>query len=173
MRRALLVLLLAGCSPYSVVKQAAPNPFVGQSRFALLPFDWSGLSVEGQTEANWDKGNDDDMRREWVQDKQNAAHVFIQVLTDSVSSRVQLYPSDALAPSGYSLKPMARELDVGGLRPTRFTVRLQLLDSTGFVVDEASSTHKSKSGEFFPTRIVEAATLCGDGLGQYILSRVL
>ncbi len=172
MKRTLLFVLLAGCSPYKVLKQAAPNPLVGQSRMALLPFDWEPLMVDGQTAANWDHGNQPDEQREWAEDKQNAEQAFLRILSDASAGRVQLLPSPALAPQGFSVKCSARKLMVGGFRNTEFTVDLQVFDSTGFVVEEATTLQKGKVGRPFPIRLVEAASLAGDALGQFLLDRV-
>ena len=46
--------VLASCGPpYQIVRQIAPNPFVGATQFAMLPVTWDGVTVGRISEAEY------------------------------------------------------------------------------------------------------------------------
>jgi len=56
---AALALFVSGCGPHwTVVKQASPNPLVGQQQFALEPTSFEGLMVQDKTEADFKSSRD-------------------------------------------------------------------------------------------------------------------
>jgi len=161
--------LLAGCAPYSVLRQAEPNPFAGEPSFALLPVDWSTVIIDGDVESVWER-YDADTRREWPGMKESSSALFARAFTDSASP-AQVRPVPALSPQGFTAKCIVHELKTGGFKPLELTVRLQLLDPTGAVVDEAQATGKGKAMRGMQIMINEAAVHAGDALGQYLRNR--
>lgn len=171
MRRSSLVVfaLLASCAPYTVLKQAEPNPFAGEQSFGMLPIEWNGVIIDGDVESVWER-YDPDTRREWPGMKESSSQLFARAFEDSAIP-AQVRPLPALSPQGFTIKCVVHELKTGGLKPLELTVRLQLLDPTGTVVDEAQATGKGKAMRGMQIMINEAAVHAGDALGLYVRNR--
>jgi hypothetical protein len=162
-------LVLAGCSPYKVLRQASPNPFAGETSFAVLPVEWNGIIVDGDAESVWER-YDVDTRREWPGYKASATELFARAFYDA-SSPTQLRPVPTPSTQGFTVKCVVHELKTGGLKPLELTVRLQLIDGNGAVVDEAETTAKGKAMRGMQIMLNEAAVHAGDALGQYLRKR--
>ena len=62
--------LLAGCGPkWIVLTQAAPNPLLNQTKFGLMPVEYTGLIVGEKSEAEYLASKDDETRASWAGDK--------------------------------------------------------------------------------------------------------
>jgi hypothetical protein len=162
-------LVFASCAPYKVLKQASPNPFAGEASFAILPIEWNGVIIDGDVESVWER-YDVDTRREWPGYKQSATELFARAFYDSASP-AQLRPVPTPATQGFTVKCVVHEVKTGGLKPLQLTVRLQLIDAAGNVVDEAQATGKGKAMQGMQIMLNEAAVHAGDALGQYLASR--
>ncbi len=84
--RKLLALLIAalglafgqGCVPHwTVVKQATPNPFVGQNKFVLAEPSFEGLMVQERPEAEFKAGRTAEENQRWDDDKKKVADTIV------------------------------------------------------------------------------------------------
>jgi hypothetical protein len=61
---------LAGCGPpWTVVRQASPNPLIGNSRFVVMPIDFSNLRVGEKDEVGYLAEKDVESKTSWAGDK--------------------------------------------------------------------------------------------------------
>jgi hypothetical protein len=171
MRRAALALLLAACSPWSVVQRAEPNPLAGSPLVSVLPLDWSVVQIDGNTEQGWDENNDADMKREWVVDKKLSVDEFHNGLRSEASGRLKLAPGAA----PFTIRSTVMSLKTGGIRPMILVFKGQLLDSAGTVLEEISSEVKEGRGGYhvgqFRERLTNASRAGGANIGQYFAER--
>ena len=151
--------------------RAEPNPLEGQKLVAALPLDWSEVMIDGLTETGWDETNDADMKRQWVVDRQIAGDEFRNGLYGRAGRALQLVPGHA----PLTLKTSVQSLKTGGLRPLILTVRAQLLDPQGLVLDEISIELKEGGGRFqwglFRNRLSRAAHKAGTWVAEYFVER--
>ena len=172
MRRLIIVAFaVAACAPWTVVQRAEPNPLATQKFVALLPLDWTGVMIDGLTEQSWDETNDTDMKREWVVDRQLSGDEFRTGAFSRAGKRLQLVPGA----SPLTVKTTVVELKTGGIRPLFFTVRAQLLDPQGIVLDEIKVELKESSGGFhvgqFRQRLTRASREAGADVAEYFAQR--
>ena len=166
-----LAFAVAACAPWKVVQRAEPNPLATQKFVALLPLDWTGVMIDGLTEQSWNETNDLDMKREWVVDRQLSGDEFRNGAYSRAGRRLQIVPGGA----PLTIKTTVVDLKTGGIRPLFFTVRAQLLDPQGIVLDEISVELKESSGGFrigqFRHRLERASREAGADVAEYFAQR--
>ncbi len=79
---ALALLFGQGCTHWTVVKQANPNPFVGQKKFVLEEPSFDGLMVDTRTEADFKSGRSSEENGRWDADKKRVVEAFVAALRD-------------------------------------------------------------------------------------------
>lgn len=77
-----LLMLCTGCSRWTVVKQAEPNPFAGVRKVYLEPINYDGLMVQDRSEQEFKAGRDADANENWDRDKQRVNDTFMKELTE-------------------------------------------------------------------------------------------
>jgi hypothetical protein len=76
--------LLAGCgASVTVLKQASPNPFVGQTQFALERMETKGLQVGDLSEERYLAEKDESQRASFAGDKEAIQNRFDAALTEA------------------------------------------------------------------------------------------
>lgn len=187
-RRALLLLLgvaapLAGCGPsWKVVRQATPNPFVGQTRFALAAPSFEGVQVEGRAEAEWKGERNDETRASWEGDKRAMAQTFARTLTARAASGgiVVLTGEDPkLAP--WTLKVRVVDVDPGfyafvTARPSTVRASVQIVGADGAVHDEFTIQSVTVADMILASsssRLLKDAERLGETAGDYLKARTL
>jgi hypothetical protein len=188
-RRSLLVLAVAlfafaltGCGPkWIVVAQAAPNPFVNQSRFSVLPVDFRGLEIGDKPEAVYLAEKSEEQRQSFLGDKAGMNEEF----TASLIKQARELGLDVVLATGpndapFQIRPSVAWLEPGwyiGIMsaPSQVKMRLQIVLPDGRVLDEILMKHAT------PGNITTAASgtrLRSDGKGlgaltaTYLSSRV-
>ena len=101
------------------------------------------MVIDGLTEAGWNETNDTDMKREWVVDRQIAGDEFHNGLYGVAGNRLKIVPGAA----PFTIKASVLSMKTGGFRPLVMTVRSQLLDTQGTVLDEISLELKETGGK--------------------------
>ena len=171
MNRVLAAFLLAACAPWTVVQRAEPNPLVGQKFVTVLPLDWTNVMIDGLTEPGWNETNDVEMKREWVIDRQIAGDEFHNGVFSEMSGKLGIAPGAA----PLTIKCTVLTLKTGGIRPLFLTVRAQLLDRQGTMIEEVTTEVKETRGGFhigqFRERLRNASRACGANLAQYFVER--
>lgn len=176
---ALVCVALASCgtsSQFKVVKQAAPNPFVGVEAFAIDPIQYVDLHVDGKAEAEYTAGFDQEKKAAWEGDKQNIHKVFAEYVVDASGEGVRL--DDAAT---CRLRPIVREVESGYYRipawnaVTKIFMTVEITDSSGQVADEVfCSDGAAFDAVFNPTvggRLGSVAKSLGKMVGNYLAER--
>lgn len=137
MRRMMMVSLLtstflaAGCMPpWFVVRQATPNPLLGQSQFTLHPIDFQSLMVGDKSQGAYLGGKDPEQRAGWQADLVAMNQIF--------TSRVASTPGLQVAPAyphstGFSIVPRIVFIEPGFFAgivsaPTQVRMVLQIVN---------------------------------------------
>ena len=189
MRRAVLSLFLfgfglSGCTPWKVVRQAVPNPFVGETRFHVAPIDYSDLMVQHRTEREFKADRDAEQNQRWDRDKQKVNATY-RAETASEVSGIQIL--DAPAQGVPTVRSRITNMHGGislGLTSTaaRIEMTVQLLKN-GQVMDEiliAQETSQSEgvsiggiatSGYTGSDRLGQTAEKLGEALADYLEER--
>jgi hypothetical protein len=164
-------LLLTACAPWTVVQRAEPNPLTPQSFVAVLPLDWNRVMIDGLTEPGWNETNDTDMKREWVIDRQIAIDEFHNGVYGEAGGKLAIAPGNA----PLTIKSSVLELKTGGIRPLIISVRAQLVDSQGTVLEEITTEVKESRGRhrwgLFRERLSNASRACGANIAEYFVER--
>ena len=79
---AFAIFLGTGCQKWTVVKQAEPNPFIGQTKFHVAPISYEGLMVQDRSEAQFKADRDADQNKNWDNDKQHVSDTFSAEIKD-------------------------------------------------------------------------------------------
>ncbi len=165
------VFVLAGCAPWTVVQRAEPNPLATDKTLAASPLEWSEILIDGKTEPVWDETNDADNRAQWIVDKQLAEGEFQNGLHGGIGSALRLVPGAA----PLTLKCSATYLATGGFRPLVLTVRAQILDPNGRVLDEITIELKESGNSLqvgqFRKRLLRASFQAGRAVAEYLRDR--
>jgi hypothetical protein len=171
MARTLVLVLLAGCAPWKVVQRAEPSPLATEKTLSFAPLEWSEILIDGMPEQAWDQTNDEANHQQWPIDKQLAEGEFQRGLSSGLGSAVRLVPGAA----PLTLKCSATYLSTGGFRPLILTVRAQILSGNGAVLDEITIERKETRNSLqvgqFRKRLLAAANVIGQGVGEYLRER--
>ncbi|HEX5053987.1 MAG TPA: hypothetical protein VFZ65_19570 [Planctomycetota bacterium] len=167
-------LALAGCSPWTVVQQAEPNPFVGQKDFAFSPLEFSSKPTV-------DPGKEEDL----AHDLEAMGQVYATTLRDA-GTKAGLHITEGRDP--FTIHSDVTTLDLGGfwvgysdvgmtieLRKPDGTVldkitvdrRIQIHDSDDSVRGTISTVKSLDSGN----RIRQGAKEIADVIVEYLSER--
>lgn len=159
-RRSFLVLatalaaapLLAGCGPkWVVLTQAAPNPLLNQNKFAVLPVDYTGLTVGQKTEADYLAEKDADTRANWDGDKAGIDAEFVKVLTERASGAgITVVKAAGPADAPFQIRPKVEFIEPGfyavvASRPSEVRMKVQITAPDGKIIDEITIRHGTQA----------------------------
>jgi uncharacterized lipoprotein YajG len=178
--------LLAGCgAQVTVLKQASPNPFVGQSQFALERMESKGLQVGDLSEERYLAEKDDDQRASFAGDKEAIQHRFDAALTSAARDAGLSIGAAGQAP--FVIRPRLVFVEPGyyavvASGASQATIVVQITKPDGTVLDEIEVTHQtdSASGPSIggistnPSsggRLRDDAAAIGEAVGEYIAER--
>lgn len=183
---ALLAVFLTGCGAnISVLRQASPNPFVGQKSYALTPLDTKGLLVGELSEDKYLESKDADQKKSFTEDKDAMAQLFESKLVESArDAGIQVGPAGK-APFVIHARVIRVEpgfYAVIASAPSEVTIRVSISSPDGKVLDEIELTHQtdSKSGMSVggistnPSsggRLRDDAAAIGESLADYLAER--
>jgi hypothetical protein len=154
--------------PPTIVRQAAPNPFVGMRSYAFAPITFNGFTYEGQTEEAWQATRSPRQQASWQGDKASATAYILERIPRWLRPGEQIDPlSTPLAPGRYAIA-----LNVDAWIHDGCHTTLRLLDAQGQPVDEVVFSHEHVFSRYgfadgFRTCLIFSTT---DAL-QYLRSR--
>ena len=145
---AFAILLGNGCQKWVVVKQATPNPFIGQTNFHVEPVGYEGLMVQDKSEAQFKADRDGDANANWDKDKQRVSNTFISEIKDEADD---LQYADAPGGDVVIVRSKITNMHGGismGLTSTaaHIDMTVQLIKG-GDVIDEISIAANASQGE--------------------------
>jgi hypothetical protein len=184
---AALAALLTGCSPnYHVIQQASPNPFVGQTRFAVMPVEMKGLRVGDKTEESYLAEKDEGQRESFRVDKEAMQHRFDAALVSG--ARDEGIEVGAAGQAPFVIRPRITFVEPGfyavvASGRSRVEMRIQITTPDGKVLDEIEAWNEtdSRSGasvggiSLNPSsggRLRDDAAGIGQTLADYLAERV-
>lgn len=189
MRRILDLLLLAtiglvmmACSPgYKIVKQATPNPFLGAKTFVVLPVDFTGLNVGGNSEEEHLAKKEDKQAESFQADKDGLSQLFINELKSDAASEGIGIQAAAGEVATFIIKPMVSFIEPGwyaGIMasPSKVQMTVKITDKDGNELDEIFIEHGTQSGITNPAsgqRLRSDGEAIGGITASYIITRVL
>jgi hypothetical protein len=146
----LMVVCVAGCGgSWSVIKQAAPNPFTPDGTFAVAPPTFENLRVGDKSEAEWLTEKDEKARMIHEGDKQSYGNAFVTAMNAHKKS-LKIVAEGArftvkshlywMEPGYYAMVSHA---------PARVKVRVDVADEKGTVVDQVEFTGQGAAIEPF------------------------
>lgn len=174
--------LLAACGyPWKTSVQAAPNPFIGQGRFGIIPVTFDRLIVGDKSESEWMSEKDEQQRMSWREDKGGINEKFTAALIEGAASdTIQVVRATSGGDARYLLRPNVTFIEPGVFtaffnKDTIMRMTIQITDPSGRVLDEvlierrvvASMTNPSTGG-----RMRDAAEQLGNLMARYLLFRV-
>jgi hypothetical protein len=163
-----LLLVLAGCKSWQVVRSAEPSPLRGQAHVVLEPLDWNETVIDGVSAKEWISGDDNETPMQWAKDQTLAARRFREGAQHSFQ---QLTSPDDPKDATLHIRSSVLELASGGMRATELTLRVQIVDAQGTALEEIRTHSAAPSMSAFETRLAEAAYIAGDNVGQYLSER--
>jgi hypothetical protein len=174
--------LLAACGhPWRTAVQAAPNPFLGQGRFGVIPVTFTQTSVGETTEANWMAEKDGEQRASWVEDKVAINEKFTTALVEGAAAdTVQVLRATSGADAPFLIRANVTFYEPGIYsfiynKNTIIKMTVQITDPSGKVLDEVFIERQSAATLTNPSsggRARDAAAQLGKLMASYVLFRV-
>jgi hypothetical protein len=139
---------LVGCGPsWQVVVQAAPDPFVGQRRFSVLPIDYAGLMIGRKPEPVYLSEKDAKQQASFVEDKAALNDRFLETLRAvSHETGVDVVPATGPADAPFQIRPSVAFIEpgfYGGVvsAPSMVQMTVKIVTPDGRVLDEIALAH--------------------------------
>lgn len=157
----------AGCTRWTVVRQAAPNPMNGATKFVLEPLHWENATVGGKTEAEYFSDKEPQQQQSYVTDKLETTALFVSQV--KARGAVQWVVAD---PQAYIVRPIVEHWEPGfyaavAHRDARMDLRVQILTPQGQVVDEFTTWAMAASTLTSPSTGGRMRT-CGEDVGGVV-----
>lgn len=179
---ALAALWLSGCAyPWTVVRQAEPNPFLGKKDFVVMPIDYTDLRVGSKTEEEYLSEKKDKTVDSFLADKDAMNDIFIGTLKDSAASEGVTVREAAGEIDTYVIKPHIGRIEPGfyafvASKPSEVIMRLRIENKDGKLLDEIELRHQTSAQNFANvaagSRYRTDAEWIGQIAGQYLGYRV-
>jgi hypothetical protein len=169
-----------GCGPPGIViRQGAPNPFVGKSEFVVEAVAYPGLQVGDKTEAAYLSDKKPEQQQSFEADKTETAKNLLESLTVEAGKRgIRITPSSG-TPGMFNIRPVVTFFEPGNFNgfvniATVLKATMQILDAQGQVIDEvqfqatvgASLVNPSSGG-----RMHSAGKILGTDMARYLTFR--
>jgi hypothetical protein len=160
-----------GCGPsWQISKQAMPDPFLGQKKFAVLPVDYSGLQVGEKGEAEYLAEKDAETQGNWAGDKLGLNDRFAEKLAEEArESGLEIVKATGPADAPFMIRPHVAWIEPGyyiGISGGSSNVKmtLQITSPDGKVLDEILIEHGT-SGTVTTASTGQRLRSDGAGLG--------
>jgi hypothetical protein len=140
--------LLAGCGPkWIVLTQAAPNPLAGQTKFGLMPVDYSGLIVGEKSEAEYLASKDEETRASWAGDKGGIDTEFGKRLAErATEAGITIVKATGPGDAPFMIRPHVEFIEPGIYtyvynKASQVRMKVQITTPDGKVIDEIAIHH--------------------------------
>ena len=131
-----LVVAACGGSQWTVIRQATPNPLLGQRVFVIAPVQYDGLIVANQPEAQWLATRTPDQQLSFQNDKERFNENLLAQIGSRAASRFQLTSGTTPPANGFFLVPHLRYVHSNAWSGGEFHLVLEIANSQGQVVSE-------------------------------------
>jgi hypothetical protein len=141
---------LTGCGPrWRVITQATPDPFVNQRHFAVLPIDYTGLRVSGQSEPHYLSDMDPEERYTFQSDKVAVNEAFEKALTErAAEDDIEITASAEPTSAPFLIRPYVSFMEPGfyavvTMASSEIKMTVRIMTPEGKILDEVSLSHKT------------------------------
>ncbi len=171
--------VLAGCGgPQWVIhSQAAPDPFLNQRNFSVLPADFTGYLIGGKSEAEYLSSKNPEQQAGFQSDKQGIDEAFANSLAGHAQGS-GITVARATGPEGapFQIHPLIQWLEPGyyaavAARPAELRMVVRVTSPDGKVIDEIE-VHEKGKGLATGLRLRKAADNLGEDVAAYLATRV-
>ncbi len=170
---ALFSLALIGCGPpWVVVMQTTPDPFVNQSKFSVLPIDFTGLEIGEKPEGLYLSEKNPEQRESFQGDKAGINEEF----TKTLIGKARELGLDVVLATGPNDAPFQIRASVSWIEPGFFTgfvnapsqvrMKLRIMTPDGRVLDEIGMKHHTDAS-LFAAASGSRFRKDGEGLGEW------
>jgi hypothetical protein len=173
----LTLMVVSGCGhDWTVLRQATPNRLEQQRSFVVEPIHFERMLVRGMPEAEFLANKGARTIESWQADKADMSRLFYESLARHAKA-LELSPTPSVArPGAFVIRPICTFIEPGefNVTITTFTVRVQILDPAGALVDEVSTGGNVAPVWYQPSsggRLRSAAKIAGENLADYVRSR--
>jgi hypothetical protein len=170
-------LVIGGCGQSWIIHaQAVPDPFLNQRRYAVLPVDFTGLTVGEKSEAEYQAGKSPDQQASFEGDKAGMNETFFKVLVSKAhDAGIEVVPATGPASAPFQIHPLVPAVEPGyyaavAAAPGRVRMIVRLTDAQGTTLDQIEM--EQKGGDFSTGgRLRVAAGKLGGSLAEYLAAR--
>ncbi len=178
-----LTALLTGCGPrWQVIAQAAPNPFRGQSRFAVLPIDYTNLTIGQKSEAQYLAEKEPEQRASFLEDKVGINQEFARALIEEAQSAgIVVVPATGPGSAPFEIRPHISFIEPGfyavvAAAPSEVQMSVQITLPNGQILDEIALTSRTSGGLDVTAssggRLRRDGNRLGNWVAKYLIERV-
>jgi hypothetical protein len=174
---AFALLLTAACgTPWTVVRQASPDPFAGKPDLIVEPLHFDSTQVGEKSEKEYAAGKQPDEQASWQADKQGMSERFEAGLMSEGEGTLHVG-----GPGGATVRPIVTFIEPGfyayvASHPSEVDISVMVLDAAGNVADEITAkvvVGASMTDPASGTRLRQAAERLGKIVAQYLKTRVV
>jgi len=170
--------VLTGCGPRWIVHtQAAPDPFLNQKAFAVLPVDFTGLQIGEKSEQEYLAGKNPDQQESFKADKAALNGEYLRELSDHADKiGVRVVPATGPDSAPFLIKPYVAWIEPGyyavvSARPSEVRMLVRITSPDGRVLDEIAVKSNS-SGYASGQRLRNDGNALGRITAAYLKTRV-
>lgn len=166
-------LFLVACGPpYSVIKQASPNPFVGATKFVVMPIDYTGLHVGSKSAEKYEAGKSEKQADSFEGDKEGINNEFQNALRAKAGKNGIGVEVAAGEVTTFVIKPFVSFVEPGfyayvASHPSKVEMTVKITDKDGKELDEIMVQHESAASMTSPSSGGRLRS-DGDALGGYV-----
>jgi hypothetical protein len=170
--------LLAGCGPNWIIhSQAAPDPFLNQKAFAVLPIDFAGLQIGDKSEAEYLSGKTADQQVSFNTDKAALNAEYLRELAQVADEAgIRVVPATGPDSAPFLIHPFVGWIEPGynvvvRSMPSEVRMLVRITAPDGRVLDEIAL--KSNSSDYASgSRLRRDGGHLGKTTAEYLKTRV-
>lgn len=173
-------LWMACGSPYTVIHQAQPNPFLGTKNFVVKSIDFSQLRIGVRTETQYVADKSERQDGSFEGDKQAMNEVFYRTLrATAAENELRVDRADAKPSDAFVIIPIITFIEPGfyaavAQTPSKVVMTLKIVSPNGNDLDEIEVSHSSGSSPASPSsgqRLRNDAAAIGETIANYVTAR--
>lgn len=139
--------LVACAPPYTVIRQAIPNPFVAMRSYSVEPIHFESLQISNVPEAQWMAGRSPESQNSYMVDRQAMVERFVERMTRR-NPGLEIIAGPPPSPQTFIIRPILEFMEPTRVRVTYngrnmqthietfARMRVQILNQAGQVMDE-------------------------------------
>jgi hypothetical protein len=176
---AAIIAITTGCGPpWRVIKQANPNPMMGQKNFVVDNIHFENLKVGKKTVQEYLAGKEQKTQDSFQADLLDGNKIFQGSVIER-SGALQVSMNTAPQPGSFFVKPTVDLYEPGNFNgfvniPTNVNMRLEILNDQGAALDEISLAWSEPATLYNPasgTRFRQSVKQLGYIAARYLAER--